>query len=472
MPMTFHRDRLSRPRIVAFCLLAMIFVTQANAATCRVSTQGSTSNNGATWAAPMSLQKALSTASCTEIWVAQGIYKPTTGTDRSISFNIRPNVQVYGGFAGNETTRNQRNPIARATILSGDIGIPNDISDNSIRVVTMDGTTAAGIINNNTVLDGFTIRDGNAWDDTTSTNGSGGGLRCLGRWAGNECSPTLRQLIFVDNRASWGGALHNDGSRGGISSPTMSDVSFSNNIARFNGGAMLNSAGGLATEPTGTSSPVLNNVEFIGNHANWTGGAMVNDGGDNGVSSPRITNAAFIDNNADISAGAMANDAGRAGVSSPALSNVKFINNIAAKWGGAVWNDAFGTDSTASATFQDVVFHGNGAELGGAIYNRAQLSGTSKALFRGVTFSNNNAILGGAINNYGTEAGDSSPIFANVTFSGNSATSDGGAIYNQGGKSNSTVPGTSSPKLTNVTLHGNSASRGGDLQSVACRWHG
>ena len=44
-----------------------------------------------------------------EIWVAEGIYKPTETTDRSISFILKEGVRMYGGFAGVETLRDQRN---------------------------------------------------------------------------------------------------------------------------------------------------------------------------------------------------------------------------------------------------------------------------------------------------------------------------------------------------------------------------
>ena len=86
-------------------------------------------------------------------------------------------MAVYGGFAGTETARSQRNPAANVTILSGDID-NNDsqtpiITDshvtgnttNSYHVVT--GATGA-------TLDGFTITAGNA--NGTSPNDSGGGM--------------------------------------------------------------------------------------------------------------------------------------------------------------------------------------------------------------------------------------------------------------------------------------------------------
>lgn len=90
-------------RVVAYvflmCLAAFAFSAPVTAAVCRVTTAGSAAGSG-TWASPMGLQTALMNTACTEVWVAADTYKPTTGTDRSISFAVRPSVAVYGGFAG------------------------------------------------------------------------------------------------------------------------------------------------------------------------------------------------------------------------------------------------------------------------------------------------------------------------------------------------------------------------------------
>jgi len=67
--------------------------------------------NGHSWAdAYPDLQAALATAEWgDEIWVAQGTYKPTTGTLRTVSFALEAGTGLYGGFAGAETERGQRN---------------------------------------------------------------------------------------------------------------------------------------------------------------------------------------------------------------------------------------------------------------------------------------------------------------------------------------------------------------------------
>ena len=45
-------------------------------------------------------------------------------------------MALYGGFVGTETDRSERNWVTNVTILSGDIGVVGDNSDNSYAVVT------------------------------------------------------------------------------------------------------------------------------------------------------------------------------------------------------------------------------------------------------------------------------------------------------------------------------------------------
>ena len=108
--------------------------------------------NGTSWEnAYTDLQAALLAAGAgTEIWVAEGTYKPTTGTDRSATFSLPDGVVIYGGFSGVETARDQRNWVQHMTRISGDIGVVGTATDNVKQLITAAG---AGRV------DGFVISD-------------------------------------------------------------------------------------------------------------------------------------------------------------------------------------------------------------------------------------------------------------------------------------------------------------------------
>jgi hypothetical protein len=125
-----------------------------------------------------------------EIWVAEGTYYPPDGLDvpppdpRYASFGLKRHVEIYGGFAGNEELRIQRNPQKNITVLSGDIdgnGLRDD--GNSIHVVTAVSQSGSGF------LDGFRIRLGN-------THSTGGGLHVY------YATPTIQRCTFVNNGGS------------------------------------------------------------------------------------------------------------------------------------------------------------------------------------------------------------------------------------------------------------------------------
>lgn len=90
------------------------------------------SGDGLSWAtARKSLQTALADAGPgDEIWLAAGEYRPSEGLDRSASFFLKSGVAIYGGFAGGETTRDQRDFVLNASILCGDLA-GNDLEDGS-----------------------------------------------------------------------------------------------------------------------------------------------------------------------------------------------------------------------------------------------------------------------------------------------------------------------------------------------------
>jgi predicted outer membrane repeat protein len=321
-------------------LLVLSWTLTVSAAQCYVNGAASGANTGTSWAAAyIDLQSALNNANCAEIWVAQGTYKPAA-SDKTISFNIGPNVAVYGGFSGSETSRDARNPAAHATTLSGAIS-----GGNSQHIVVMNGTAGTAIAVT-TVLDGFILTGGNS---TSSVEG-GGALWCRGSGAGHACSPTLANLVFSGNHAVNGGALDLDGHSGGISNPTLVNITFSGNSASLFGGAIYCNA----QLSSGTCSPTLTNVTFSGNSSSIYGGAMFNDGSSGGTSSPTLTNVTFSGNSASYG-GAIYNLGGSTGNSSPMLNNVILWGDTATTSGAELYHSASGSGTAISTIYYGVI---------------------------------------------------------------------------------------------------------------------
>ena len=320
----FGRKSISHNFSVLFVVVFMLAVTplqKAHAADVRYAKPAvSGTGNCLSWANACTLQTALTGATDgDEIWVASGIYKPTTdGADRAATFQLLEGVAVYGGFAGVETARDQRNPVANVTILSGDI----DNNDSQTPIIT-DLTTVTGNATNSyhvvtgadgyviATLDGFTITAGNA-NGGSDPNNRGGGMYNLNN------SPVLTNVTFSGNTASYlGGGMFNQYS----DSPTLINVTFSHNSATY-GGGIYNEASG----------PRLTNATFSGNSATYGGGIYNNNFG-----SLILRNVTFSDNSATDGGGIYSYAV--SGTTSE-LYSVTFSGNSATSSGGGIYNTA------------------------------------------------------------------------------------------------------------------------------------
>ncbi|MFD1629851.1 choice-of-anchor Q domain-containing protein [Pseudopedobacter beijingensis] len=229
-----------------------------------------------------------------KIYVAKGTYTPSinpvdntpvsAGNQRDATFLLVKDVQIYGGFAGTETTLTDRDLTlsTNASILSGDFngddaGFTNN-GENACHVVISVGAVGTATLN------GFTITNGNA-------NGSGYimvNTKAIFRSAGggiyNETSsPVLTHVIISANTTTTAG--------GGISSnnasyPVLTNVSINGNTATNAGGGIYNYE----------SSPVLTNVTISANTANFGGGISNSDPN----SKPQIRNSIIYGNNTGI----------------------------------------------------------------------------------------------------------------------------------------------------------------------------
>ena len=240
-----------------------------------VDARASGADNGTNWRdAYSSLQAALAVAAPgDEIWVAEGTYRPTAGTDRSATFSLVDGVAVLGGFAGVETDRGERNPAVHPPILSGNVGAADDDTDDSIHVVTAGATAGPS-----TLLDGFIVERGDARE---ARRLGGGGLYVAG-------SPTVSRVTFRNNRAEAGGAVYVD-----LGSPTFVNCTFTGNAARKGGAfysrggttAWINAAITANTADTGAVGQVesgnvaLVNCTAAHNLGKRAGGALSIDGG-------------------------------------------------------------------------------------------------------------------------------------------------------------------------------------------------
>lgn len=249
-----------------------------------------------------------------QVWVAKGIYYPSAENNRRKAFTIPAGVQVLGGFAGNETSLQQRDLQSNKTVLSGNIGSKNNPEDNSFTVVYLKNT------NEETVLDGFVITDGNSNGNgpTADLDRSGAGMYIDG--SGNTARPLIRNCIFQNNHAREGGAVYLNG-KGGQCNPVFLNCQFLNNRAELDGGAIFNDG-----RQRGEASPEMRHCVFNNNQSNY-GGAMCNYGG-KGESSPVIQTCVFVSNEAFLRGGAIFN-MDVEGVTHPKINDCQFVDNQA-----------------------------------------------------------------------------------------------------------------------------------------------
>ena len=273
-------------------------------------------NNGSSWAeAYHELRDAISIAQAypeivEEIRVAQGVYKPAGPFgNRKATFQLMNGLPLYGGFPSGGSVWEDRNPNAYKTILSGDLNgddgpdfANND--ENSLHVVTVSDT------GDEVILDGFTITAGNA-----------------------DGSSWLH---------SHGGGMHNESG-----SPTVSNCTFTGNIADFAGGGMCNDY---------YSHSTVISCTFIGNSANYGGGMY------NHYRYLKVTNCSFSGNSASLDGGGMYNYCG-----GPIVTGCTFTGNSAVEAGGGSFNESDEDDDEyAEPVFTNCTFAGNSADyIGG-----------------------------------------------------------------------------------------------------------
>ena len=239
-----------------------------------ITTSGS---DGLSWENAITLTEALSQAKAgDEIWVKG--YEDITGHIYKApkeGFVLPSGVAMYGGFAGDETIKNDL-PTGRhkyqmkyQTALVGDIGTNDQASqqliiypenttrtDNATHVLTLQmGVTQDNTNDGNkpTIVSGFLIAAGNASGANTSANGRGGGIYVVNNSNdGNAQSRFFRisQCNFANNYGMRGGAIYVDNSCTNQLS-AISYCSIFNNVAGKRGSSE-NEGGGMWIDGTAT----------------------------------------------------------------------------------------------------------------------------------------------------------------------------------------------------------------------------
>jgi len=379
------------------------------------------SGNGTSWAqAKKTIQEAVAASvKGDEIWVKAGTYSlPGTIT-------VSKEIKLYGGFAGTETQRNQR--------------------DWKTNVTTVDGHLFSGTcfhvqhyVSFNFIIDGFTI------SQCGSTSQTGGAINII---SDAPITASISNCTITGNRASNGGGIF----ASVFSSVTISNTTFSGNVSQNGGGAFAvnsNPATVTVTGSTFTSNSApsgaaiynsanlfVSSSTFSSNTATYAsggaGGAIENWGYSGNQLNVTISDSTFENNTAPMSGGMGGAIHNR--YATVNLTGSTFTGN-SAQSGGAVYNDQSSSLAIGGSTFS-----GNSAGSGGAVYNSATLAVVEQSLFSGNTATAN----GGAI------FSPSSHPIRNTRFISNTANSGGGAIYNAG-----------SPSIANCVFLNNGAPSG------------
>ncbi|MDM8550173.1 choice-of-anchor Q domain-containing protein [Desulfobacterales bacterium HSG2] len=404
-----------------------------------------------------------------EIWVKAGTYHPTTDDDRSATFQLLNGVKIYGGFAEftESTVLTDRDPETHVTLLTGDIGIPDDNIDNSYEVITTDNT-----ITPDTVLDGFIVTGG--YPDEGSGAGNGSGM------FNNGGSPTVRNCIFTLNRTgvynqdadpnltnctfdnNFGGVanlssspdisdcvFNNNRQLGGIynhnSSPAVTGCSFTDNAA-MSGGGMHNN----------NSSPIVSDCEFTGNAAvtydgdGGHGGGIFNSGGE-----PRVTNCVFTNNIAEYSGGGIFNTN-----ADPSVTDCVFTNNTAEYSGGGMFSESSNL-TLADSQFESNMAHAGapeGSGGGGGMYNSDGSAEIIRCRFIRNSVTSDGSDVGGGMYNLSGNLTLTGCEFTENTVISENGTASGGGIFN----SNEVTPAISDTSFTR-----NTAKNGGGIFNLS-----
>ncbi|MBL7937545.1 MAG: T9SS type A sorting domain-containing protein [Bacteroidia bacterium] len=287
------------------------------------------SNDGTSWTnAYTDLNNALANTTFNlgqEIWIAEGIYKPHA-SNRSIAFALPHNAKIYGGFAGTETLKSQRNPTLNVVTLSGDLnGDDNTVispteatrQDNSCHIFTASGEKR------DIIIDGVTLSGANA--NTSGNDNTAGVILMTHIAADNIISVTLTDVIIEKNTATNAAIFQSIpfAAQGSTSILNLSKCTVRNNVG----------------------NSVLGNMLYVGHRTN------------NQKTYGTITNSLFYKNSCPNGYATIYNKVNNgSGVVTPLnVRNCTFSNNNGLA-GGVIY-----LNSTGDSKYTNNIFYGNGS---------------------------------------------------------------------------------------------------------------
>ncbi|TRX48570.1 hypothetical protein FNH22_28665 [Fulvivirga sp. M361] len=295
-------------------------------------------NNGKSWTdAFTDLSAALKViGDGADIWIADGTYKPGgIAPIETSSFEINvAGLRIYGGFNGTEEKLEDRKVEIYTTILSGDIGIIDDRSDNIDQIIYYS--------NSSNFLQVFDL----TIEDADSDTAKGGGLQSVGK-------VRLENVTFKNNSASNGGALY------AFEDTYLSGCIFKNNSAV---GSSHGYGGAIYYNGTEHSKVWINNSEFTNNEAMLFGGAIATANRRSGLSTISMNDVYVSENEASYGGGIFFQDV------NAFVSNTIISDNMASA------SDGFGGGGGlfiyhSTVTIDSATISGNHtAATGGGLY--------------------------------------------------------------------------------------------------------
>ncbi|MBA4853887.1 S-layer family protein [Emticicia sp. BO119] len=331
-----------------------------------VKTSATGTGDGTSWANATNDIQAMINASASgdSVWIATGVYIPLyDGTGNANPANVRhkifymkSGVKLFGGFAGTETSIDQRDFKTNRTIFSGDADNNdtntdgNFIAESYTDIQGNNSYHVLGVIgcDKTTRIDGITFTAGKSGvsGDPQQTVGSSSLSTVFGPAINITASfPTVTNCVFIGNNGMYGATYHNNVN--GTDTVKINNSFYLNNRAQFGGGMFIH-----------RGHTLVDNVVMFNNSSDYGGAVNISSNMQAGKTI-RFTNTTIV-NNYSTSYKSFRTEAGDVSFINTIIWNETPYNggNISKSGGtltssysilqnsgaGGIWNDNYGTD--------------------------------------------------------------------------------------------------------------------------------